>query len=85
MPYRRISRLSAPCGERCIAVSDAGRLRESYEKATGHRICRECGDPADDDEDPTVYDDVGLCESYFAEVEAEFTDLDVPYDPFDEQ
>jgi hypothetical protein len=61
-----------------------GRLKESYEKATGHRIWRECGYLADDDEDPTVYRDVGLCESCFAEVEAEFADLDEPYDPFDE-
>lgn len=31
-----------------------------------NRICRECGKPADDDEAPTVYDDVGLCELCFA-------------------
>jgi hypothetical protein len=30
------------------------------------RICHECGYSADDDEDRTIYDGVGLCESCFA-------------------
>ncbi len=60
------------------------RLKESYQEATGHRVCSECGDLADDDDDPTVYDDVGLCELCFADVEAMFADLDESYDPFDE-